>query len=121
MQLPYLLLEDKKHKEIVYLLLFFKYNSNGKFLWLKEYIFYLFYISCSFPVVTVVCGEKYILTNLTNSKEQEPHILAPWSRSRLKKKNMSWSYWEKIRSWSPKQIMRLPTPQPCFKILIYIT
>ena len=86
MQLPYLLLEDKKHKEIVYLLLFFKYNSNGKFLWLKEYIFYLFYISCSFPVVTVVCGEKYILTNLTNSKEQEPHILAPWSRSRLKKK-----------------------------------
>jgi len=37
---------------------------------------------------------KIYLTNLTNSKEQEPHILAPWSRSRLKKKIGAGATWK---------------------------
>ena len=48
----YRLLEDKRHKEIVHLLLFFWYNS--KFLRLKTQLFDLFYVSCSFTLL--VCG-----------------------------------------------------------------
>ena len=59
----YRLLEDKKHKEIVHLLIFFRENS--KFLWLKTQLFYLLYISCSFTLV--VCRGKNISLNLTIS------------------------------------------------------
>ena len=36
----------------------------------KKQLFYLFYIFCSFTLL--VCGEKNILPNLTNSQETEP-------------------------------------------------
>ena len=36
----------------------------------KKQLFYLFYIFCSFTLL--VCGEKNILPNLTNSQEPEP-------------------------------------------------
>ena len=77
------LLEDKKHKEIVLLLLFFWENS--KFVWLNKQLFYLFYIFCSFTLL--VCGENNILPNLTNSQEPEP----------LKKNTRSWS-WSRSQS-----------------------
>ena len=63
MLLLYWLLEDKKHKEIVHLLL-----SLGKivsFYDKKTQLFYLFYISCSLTLV--VCGEKNTSPNFTNS------------------------------------------------------
>ena len=47
--------KDKKHKEIVHLLLFLRYNS--KFSWFKTQLFDLFYVSCSFTLV--VWGKKY--------------------------------------------------------------
>ena len=51
-------------KEIVLLLLFFR------LLRLNKQLFYLFYIFCSFTLL--VCGEKNILPNLTNSQKPEP-------------------------------------------------
>ena len=45
MRLLYRLLEDKKDKEIVHLLLFFR--QNRKFLWLYQIILLFYYISCS--------------------------------------------------------------------------
>ena len=47
----------------------------------KKQLFYLFYIFCSFTLL--VCGEKNILPNLTNSQEPEPEPLKkpapqPW-------------------------------------------
>ena len=41
-------------------------------------------IFCSLTLL--VCGEKKILPNLTNSQEPETVFLAPLSRSQLKKK-----------------------------------
>ena len=39
---------------------------------IKKQLFYLFYIFCSFTLL--VCGEKNILPNLTNSQEPEPGV-----------------------------------------------
>ena len=41
----------------------------------KKQLFYLFYVFCSFTLL--VCGEKNILANLTNSQEPEPGFLWP--------------------------------------------
>ena len=60
----------------------------------KKQLFYLFYIFCSFALL--VCGEENILPNLTNSRV----FLAPWSWSRLKKKQEPGPLGEKIRSRS---------------------
>ena len=63
---------------------------------IKKQLFYLFYIFCSFTLL--VCGEKNLLPNLTNSQEPEPGVFGSLepepeplgkkikSRSRLKKK-----------------------------------
>ena len=37
---------------------------------IKKQLFYLFYIFCNFTLL--VCGEKNILLNLTNSQKPEP-------------------------------------------------
>ena len=67
------LLEDNKHKEIVLLLVFFRYNSTRKLYGKKKQLFYLFYIICSSTLL--FCGERNILPNLTNSQEPEPVFL----------------------------------------------
>ena len=90
---------DKKHKEIVLLLLFI---SN--FLWLNKQLFYLFYIFF-FSFTLRVCGEKNILPNLTNSQEPEPFfwplgagavkkITRSQSQSRLGKKSGAGAAWK---------------------------
>ena len=75
----------------------------------KNNYFTCFIFFCRFPLL--VCGEKNILANLTNSQEPEPVgagagrsrvFLAPWSRSRssLKKNRSRSRLGKKIRSRS---------------------
>ena len=45
--------------------------SHSKFLWLKNQLFYLFYVFS-----LAVCGEKNIEPNLTNSQKSEPVFLS---------------------------------------------
>ena len=49
----------------------------------KQTIIFLVLYFCSFPLL--VCGEKNILPNFTNSQEPEPGFFALCSRSRSKK------------------------------------
>ena len=50
----------------------------------KKTIILLFYIFCSFTLL--VCGEKNILPNLTNSQESEPVFFGPLEPEPLEKK-----------------------------------
>ena len=72
----------------------FCYSSeNSKFLWLKKQLFYLLYIFCSFTLL--VCREKNILPNLTNSQEPEPGFFWPlWARAARKKIPGAGAAWE---------------------------
>ena len=85
----------------------------------KTIILLVLYFFCRFTLL--VCGEKNILANLTNSQEPEPVGAGCfWSRSRLKKKPGAGAAWEKnqepeplekkVRSRSRKKICRLPSP-----------
>ena len=70
---------------------------------IKKQLFYLFYIFCSFTLL--VCGEKNILPNLTNSQEPEPGVfcsLEPEPEPLEKK------------SQEPTPLKQLPAPQPWF-------
>ena len=51
---------------------------------LNEQLFYLFYIFCSFTLL--VCGEKNIWPNLTNSQETEPFFFGPFGAGATQKK-----------------------------------
>ena len=51
----------------------------------KKQLFYLFYIFCSFTLL--VCGEKNILPNLTNSQEPEPGFFWSLGAGAARKKN----------------------------------
>jgi len=66
----------------------------------------LFYIFCSFTLV--VCGEKNILPNLSNSQEPEPVFLAPWSRSRSRSEK---KYQEPV----PEPLWKNQEPEPLEK------
>ena len=71
----------------------------------------------------LVCGEKNILVNLTNSQEPEPGVFGSLEPEPLEKKNRSRSRlgkklqagagaaWKK--SLEPEPEKNLPAPQPC--------
>ena len=77
--------------------MYFSYSSLGKivgkFLWFKKQLFYLFYILCSFTLL--VCGEKNILPNLTNSQEPESVFWPLGAGAALKKIPGAVAAWEK--------------------------
>ena len=89
----------------------------------KIKIFYLFYIFL--PFYLLVCGEKNILANLTNSQEPEPGVFGFLEPEPLEKKPGAGAAWEKnqepepeplekkvrSRSRSRKKIGRLPSPE----------
>ena len=100
--------------------LYFSYSFLGKissFIVKKDNYFTCFIFFCSFTLL--VCGEKTILP-------RSRVFLAPWSRSRLKKKHLEPepdSLRKKIRSRSrsrlkksqePEPLKNLPAPQPWF-------
>ena len=76
------------------------WNKKPVFM-VKKTIILLVYIFCSFTLL--VCGEKNILPNLTNSQEPEPVFFGPLEPEPLEKK-----YQE------PKlePLTNLPAPQP---------
>ena len=75
----------------------------------KKQLFYSFYIFiCRFTLL--VCGEKNILANLTNSQEPEPLEKKNQEPEPLGKKIRSRSSLKKVRSRSRKKICRLPSP-----------
>ena len=73
------------------------------------------YIFCSFTLL--VCGEKNILPNLTNSQEPEPDFFGPLEPQQepLEKKIpgakvRAGAAWEKDQE--PEPLKNLPAPQP---------
>ena len=85
------------------------------------FIFFAVFPNTSLQGKELVCKEKNILLNLTNSQEPEPVFLAPSSRSRSRSKIMpgSGAAWEKIQEQEPLEKSReplknLPAPQPYY-------
>jgi len=84
--------------------LYIFYSSLGKivsFYGKIQTIILPVYISCSFTLV--VCGGKNISSNLINSQEPEPHVLAPWSRSLGKKLGAGAAWKKKSRTGAAKK------------------
>ena len=91
---------------------------------IKKQLFYLFYIFCSFTLL--VCGEKNISPNLTNSQEPEPEPdqlekekQEPEPDQLEKEKQEPEPLGKKIRSRSrlkknqeQEPLKKLPAPQP---------
>ena len=85
--------------------LYFIYSSLGKIVSFYGYkdnhfTFLLFYF-CSFTLI--VCGEKNILPNLTNSQEPEPGFFGPIEPEPIEKEYQETEpepLGKKIRSWS---------------------
>ena len=81
----------------------------------KTIILLVFIFFCSFTLL--VCGEKNIFPNLTNSQEPEPvGAGAAWkktrSRSRLGKKSRAGAGAAWKKSQEPEPLKNLPAPQP---------
>ena len=89
---------------------------------IKETIILLFYIFCSFTLL--VCGEKNILPNLTNSQEPEPVFwplgAGAGAEAARKKNTRSWSrLGKKIKIRKTEPLKNLPAPstgvKPCYQ------
>ena len=76
-----------------------------KFLWLKKNILLVLYF---LHFTLLVCGEKNILPNLTNSQEPEPVAFGSFEPEPLEKKPGAGAgaAWEKIRSRSSLKKVR---------------
>ena len=81
----------------------------------KNYYFTSFIFFCSLTLL--VCGEKNILPNLTNSQEPKPVFIWPLGAGAPRKKTRSRSRLKK--SQEPEPLKNLPAPQPWY-ILVYI-
>ena len=75
----------------------------------KKQLFYLFYTFCSFTLL--VCGEKNILQNLTNSPEPEPDFFWPLGSEPFEKKIAgAGAAWEKNQE--PQALEKSQEPEP---------
>ena len=77
----------------------------------------MFYIFCSFTLL--VCGEKNILPNLTNSHEPEPGVFGSLEPEPLEEKNKEPEPLEK-KSQESEPLKSFPAPQPWLKPYLYI-